>query len=139
MNFFRSTKKNRDAQRASVTAQLASGMLSVANPVACIPLKVSQAAVSAFSVFSNIKPHEKILNAAQGILAASESIVAMALFTHGEDCEDTKETLCRVLAVLGLTYQGVLMAHLAMAELRKERGLDSPNNSPSSSNISILH
>ena len=135
MNFFRSTKKNRDAQRASVTAQLASGMLSVANPVACIPLKVSQTAVSAFSLFSHIKPHEKILNVMQGLLAASEAAVAMTLFAQGDDCEDMKQTLCRVLTILGLAYQGILMAHLAMSELRKEEGHETPDASPSPSSI----
>lgn len=129
MNFFSSTKKNRNVQRANVVSQLANSILSTASPLAAIPAKIAQAVVSGLSLAEDMKPQEKILNALQGILAASEAALSIAIFTQNEDCKESKAHLCNALVVVGVVYQGVLMAHLSVAELKKEEGnQDSPRN-----------
>ena len=120
MHFFKSTKDNRVTQRINATAQLAGNIITLANPMSRVPMKIAQTSASVAVLCSNdAKAHEKVLNALQALVSVSEACLMIAVAVTTETCPPMN-ALCKALMVCAYLYEGLLLAHFVLAEVDKE-------------------
>lgn len=120
MRFFQSTKQNRLTQRINTTAQLAGNIITLANPMGRVPAKIAQTSASVAVLCSDdAKVHERILNALQAVVSASEACLMIAVALTTETCPPMN-ALCKALMVCAYLYEGLLLAHFVLAEVDKE-------------------
>lgn len=117
-----STRKHRDTQRANVAVEVLSSAASSISQQAAIPVKISQALISTYSVFTNnLKPLEKCIQVSQAAIAATHAGLLIALALQNDDqCCGSTELLCRLVLVSELAYQGLLVGSYAVSEARKD-------------------
>ena len=116
-----SSKPHRNAERINAIAEVTGCALKSINPVAELPIKVTQTINSGYHLFApKMKPHERGLQLLKALIALSESCLLTALLFTGEDCGKTESDLCKTILVLNLIYQGVLAVGWGPSELFKE-------------------
>lgn len=116
-----SSYPNRLTQRINVATQLLGSSLQHISFETWIPIKASQTINSAYRLWANnLKPHEKILNILETVLAATETGLLITLFVNGYDCEQMQCSLCQAFLSAELLYQGVLLTSWGSAEAKKE-------------------
>jgi branched-subunit amino acid transport protein AzlD len=116
------TDKHRVTQRANVVSEVVAGAFkSLAQPAA-IPVKIAQTIISTYSFFTNnLKTEEKVVQAIQATLSASQVALLIMLALDNEQCCDKSITFCQLSMIMELAYQGVLVSSYVMSEAIRNR------------------
>jgi hypothetical protein len=117
----KSTKLNRDTQRANAMFEVIGAGISKVSLPAQIPIKFAQMLITGSSFFNkDIKPHEKLTQGVQCLLATAQTALMIALFVTGKEVVVAFSLVSRLLMLAEMLYQGVLLVGWAPAELSKE-------------------
>jgi len=127
-----SSRNHRLTQRSNVGAEIISTAAKSLTQQAAIPVKIGQSLISMYSLFTNhLKPGERAIQAMQALIAASHAGLLIALaFESDDECCESVATLCRLVLVSELAYQGLLVGSYAISEARKERDEVLPQDAP---------
>lgn len=117
----RGSYHHRSAQKANAGAEIATQALRLIDPVAAIPSKFAQCINSGYMLFRpEPKIHEKIAHAAQCVLAATYIAILIFMLFNDEKCQIIKGTVCKLLLLNELLFQGILLLSWIPSELYRE-------------------
>jgi hypothetical protein len=117
-----STRHHRRIQRANAGSQMLGAGIAQISITALIPIKVAQTILSGQAFFQpKTKPIERGAHAIQASLSCAQLLLISVLYFRGNNCDQDSASLCKMLVLLDLIYQGILLVSCSAAEISKEK------------------
>lgn len=117
---FKSSKGSRKSQRASAGSQILGSSVEFLTPAVMIPTKLAQALLSGQAVFrTKTAFSERLLHGLLSAISIAQLSLQSILLFQDDECQDTKQAICRGLFFLSLLYAGMLLTGWGSSEVSK--------------------